>query len=243
MRKIVAANWKMNGTYELATTMTSALKLQSYALDIKIILCPAFTLLAFFAAKLKHNHDIALGAQDVSTQAFGAYTGEVSAKMLKEVGCKYVIIGHSERRRHHQETDEIIFEKMKQATENGLIPIVCVGESLEERQGELTEQVLASQLEMILKHYNENFILAYEPVWAIGTGLAATPKEIEQTHGFLRKKLYNCSTVPILYGGSVNAANAAAILATADVDGVLVGGASLKVDEMIEICKAAHACS
>lgn len=243
MQKIVAANWKMNGTFELAKELTSALKLLSYDLEMKIIICPPFVLLPFVEAKLKHNPDIALGGQDVSPHEFGAYTGEISASMLKEVGCQFVIIGHSERRRDHHETTNMILEKMNQAIKAGLTPILCIGESLDERKNNQTEKVLSAQLEPILKQHQQGFILAYEPVWAIGTGLAATSKEIQETHGFLRKKLYNCGTIPILYGGSVNAANAKAIMSIKDVDGVLVGGASLKVKEITEICEAAHHCS
>lgn len=241
MGKMVIANWKMNGNFDLVKELSSASKLQSFNLNIDLIICPPYVLLPILAAKLKYNRDIQLGAQDVSCHEAGAFTGEVSASMLKEVGCRYVLIGHSERRAYHHETTEIIVEKMAVALKAGLTPVVCIGESLKERQAQQTESVLTQQLEPILSRFQDQFILAYEPIWAIGTGLAATEQEVQETHAFLRQKLYNCPTVPLLYGGSVNAANAAALLAIAEVDGVLVGGASLKVAEITEICQAAHA--
>jgi triosephosphate isomerase (TIM) len=240
MRKMVIANWKMNGDQSLAKALTTALKLQSYHLDIKLVLCPPTVLLPFVEGKLKHNPDIALGAQDVSRHEVGAFTGEVSARMLKEAGCQYVIIGHSECRTYHHETTEIILEKMKQALNVGLIPVVCIGESLADREANRTETVLSAQLDPILKQHQSGFVLAYEPIWAIGTGVTASIEQIQQTHAFLQKKLYNCADLPLLYGGSVNAANADSILSLKDVNGVLVGGASLKVNEITEICRAAH---
>ncbi len=240
VQKIVVANWKMNGTQDLVKDLSTVLKLQSFGLDIDLIVCPPLVFLASLAMKIKHNRDIKLGAQDVSSHPNGAFTGEVSASMLKELGCQYVIIGHSERRAYHHETTALILEKMHQALKAGLTPIVCIGESLQDRQTHKTETVLAAQLEPILGQYQAKFMLAYEPIWAIGTGLAATVKEIKETHAFLRKKLYNCPAVPLLYGGSVNASNAKSILTIKEVDGVLVGGASLKVAEIKAICQAAH---
>lgn len=240
MRKTVIANWKMNGSCALAKDLTAALKLQSYGLEIELVICPPFTLIPFLEMKLKHNPDIAFGAQDVSSHESGAYTGEISASMLKEIGCRYVLVGHSERRRYFKESNELVLEKMNQALKAGLIPVVCIGETLDERKANQTETVLTEQLELIVKNHQAGFLVAYEPVWAIGTGLAATTKEISETHAFLKKKLYNCKNVPLLYGGSVNAENAKSILSLKEVDGVLVGGASLKVAEISEICKAAH---
>lgn len=240
MQKIVIANWKMNGSQSLAQELTAAMKLQSFDLDIKLVVCPPYTLISFLEAKLKHNRDIAIGAQEVSCHESGAYTGEISASMLREAGCQYVLIGHSERRRYHQENDALVLEKMNQALKAGLIPVVCIGETLDQRKANQTEAVLAAQLELLLKAHQADFIIAYEPVWAIGTGLAATTKEIQETHAFLKKKLYNCQNVPLLYGGSVNGENAGTILNLKEVDGVLVGGASLKVAQMALICEAAH---
>ncbi len=240
MVKMVVANWKMNGNLDLAKELTAAMKLKSYEYDVEMVVCPPFVLIPFVEGRLRHNPDIGIGAQDVSMHESGAYTGEVSAAMLREIGCKYVIIGHSERRAYHAEDTAIVIEKMEQAIQVGLIPIVCIGESLEDRKGGKTDIVLASQLDPILEKFQADFILAYEPIWAIGTGLAATLKEIKETHGFLKKKLYNCPSIPLLYGGSVNAGNALSILTCKDVDGVLVGGASLKVSDLNEICQAAH---
>jgi len=240
MQKIVVANWKMNGNFELAKELTSVLKLKSYELDTKIVIAPPSVLIPFVAMKLKHNPELGLAAQDVSAHDKGAYTGEVSGSMLKEAGCGYVMIGHSERRAYHAETTELVMEKMAEALAAGLTPIVCIGENLEDRQANNTETVLAAQLDPILKKYKAAFMLAYEPVWAIGTGVAAKVDEIKSTHAFLKKKLYNCADVPLLYGGSVNAGNALTILSCKDVDGVLVGGASLKANEIAEICEAAH---
>ncbi len=241
MKKMVVANWKMNGTDVLAQELITASKLQSFGLNIDLVVCPPYVFLPLLAAKLRHNQDIFLGAQDVSAHESGAFTGEVSAAMLKEIGCRYVIIGHSERRAYHSEGTDLILAKMQAALKVGLIPIVCIGESLEERQSHQTEAVLSAQLEPILKQHTQNFIVAYEPLWAIGTGLSATESEIQAAHAFLRKNLYNCSSVSLLYGGSVNAANAFSILKMDEVEGVLVGGASLKSSEIAKICEAAHA--
>lgn len=240
MKKIVVANWKMNGDFELAKDLTSVLKRRVYDLELQLILCPPFLLIPFVEGKLKHNHDIALGAQDVSTHAAGAFTGEISAEMLHAAGCQYVIIGHSERRHYHAETVDMTVKKVEQAVKAGLIPIICIGETLQERENKQVETVLSAQLDPILKKYTQDFMIAYEPIWAIGAGVPASLEEIQKTHAFLRKKLYNCKNVSLLYGGSVNAANARSILSLAEIEGVLVGGASLKDAEMTAICEAAH---
>lgn len=187
-----------------------------------------------------------LGAQDVSTQAAGAFTGEVSASMLKEFGCRYVIVGHSERRQYHAETDTLVADKAKAALAAGVTPIVCVGETLAEREAGQTEQVVKRQLAAVIQtngHCISEIVVAYEPVWAIGTGKTATPQEAQAVHAVLRTQLKaatdQAARVKILYGGSMNAANAASLLAQADIDGGLIGGASLKAPDFLKIIAAA----
>lgn len=192
------------------------------------------------------NPAIAVGAQDVSSQASGAFTGEVSASMLKEFGCRYVIVGHSERRQYHAETDALVADKAKAALSAGITPIVCVGETLAERDAGQTEQVVKRQLAAVIHtngHCISEIVVAYEPVWAIGTGKTATPEEAQAVHAVLRTQLKAASEqaarVKILYGGSMNAANAASLLAQADIDGGLIGGASLKAPDFLKIIAAA----
>ena len=242
MHKKVVANWKMGADHQLAESLLTDYKRDVFHFDVDLVVCPSFVHIALTQAKLKHNREIYFGAQDVSCHTDGAYTGEVSAKSLKELDCKYVIIGHSERRSHHHETTPMIVEKIKRVQEQGLIPIVCIGETLTERKDNQTEKVLWAQLEPILKCFKskEEFWIAYEPVWAIGTGVAATKNDILQTHAFLREKLYNHSAAILLYGGSVKPSNAAEILGLANVDGALVGGASLNAKDLMAICQAGH---
>ena len=191
---------------------------------------------------------IHLGAQDVSAQATGAYTGEVSAAMLKELGCRYVIVGHSERRQYHGETDALVADKAKAALASGVTPIVCVGETLAEREAGRTEEVVKRQLAAVIHtngHCISEIVVAYEPVWAIGTGKTASPEEAQAVHAVLRAQLQaatdQASHVKILYGGSMNAANAAALLGQPDIDGGLIGGASLKAPDFLTIIAAATA--
>lgn len=190
---------------------------------------------------------IDLGAQDVSAQASGAYTGEVSAAMLKELGCRYAIVGHSERRQYHFETDALVADKAKAALAAGITPIVCVGETLAEREAGHTEEVVKRQLAAVIHangHCISEIVLAYEPVWAIGTGKTASPEEAQAVHAVLRAQLKGATDqlarVKILYGGSMNAANAATLLAQPDIDGGLIGGASLKAADFLTIIAAAQ---
>ncbi len=242
MRKKVVANWKMGADRKLAESLLTDYKREIFHYDTDLVVCPSFVHVALVQAKLKHNREICFGAQDVSAYAEGPYTGEVSAKTLKELDCKYVIIGHSERRTYHQETTALVVEKVKQAQAQGLIPIVCIGETLAERKENQTEKVLWAQLAPILKCFKpeEAFWIAYEPVWAIGTGVAATQNDILEAHAFLREKLYNHPAAILLYGGSVKPSNAAEILGLTNVDGALVGGASLNAKDLMAICQAGH---
>ena len=193
MRKKIVANWKMGADQQLVESLLTAYKREVFHCDVDLVVCPSFAHLALTLAKLKHNREICFGAQDVSGHAEGAYTGEVSAKSLKELDCKYVIIGHSERRTYHHETTALIVEKVKRAQEQGLIPIVCIGETLAERKAGQTEEVLWAQLEPVLKCFKAGaeFWIAYEPVWAIGTGKSATPEMAEETHKYIRSWLEN----------------------------------------------------
>lgn len=189
---------------------------------------------------------IAVGAQDLSPHESGAYTGEVSAGMLKEFGVRYALVGHSERRQYHGETDAVVAAKAQRALGSGITPIVCVGETLAEREAGMTEQVVKRQLAAVIHvngHCISEIVVAYEPVWAIGTGLTATPAQAQQVHAVLRAQLAAASEhadrIRLLYGGSMNAANAADLLAQSDIDGGLIGGASLKPDDFLKIISAA----
>ncbi len=211
-----------------------------------VAVCVPAPYLAQVQALAAGNPAIAVGAQDVSSQASGAFTGEVSASMLKEFGCRYVIVGHSERRQYHAETDALVADKAKAALAAGITPIVCVGETLAEREAGQTEQVVKRQLAAVIHtngHCISEIVVAYEPVWAIGTGKTATPEEAQAVHAVLRTQLKAASEqaarVNILYGGSMNAANAASLLAQADIDGGLIGGASLKAPDFLKIIAAA----
>ncbi|CAA9389917.1 MAG: Triosephosphate isomerase, partial [uncultured Ramlibacter sp.] len=195
---------------------------------------------------LRHGSALELGAQDVSKHEQGAYTGEVSAAMLKEFGTRYAIVGHSERRQYHGETDQLVADKAKAALAHGITPIVCVGETLAEREAGHTEEVVKRQLAAVIHtngHCISEIVVAYEPVWAIGTGKTATPEQAQQVHAVLRAQLKaatpQADRIAILYGGSMNAANAATLLSQADIDGGLIGGASLKAPDFLHIIAAA----
>ena len=244
---IIAGNWKMNKTVDESIELTNAIKRGLYDIDaLEIVLCPPFTSLSDVNEMLLDSN-IKLGAQNCYWLNEGAYTGEITPKMLKTVGCKYVIIGHSERRAMFNETNETVNKKVLLALKEGLNPIMCVGERLEERENNKTFDVVKDHLEGGLKNVKaenmENLVIAYEPVWAIGTGKTATPKQAEEVHKFIRgllNKMYGKSVsdlVRIQYGGSVKPQNIESIMAEADVDGVLIGGASLKSDSFIEIVK------
>jgi triosephosphate isomerase len=248
-RKVIAGNWKMNNdlkeTQNLISKLTSGISMDN--LNCDVIVCPAFTSLSEAYTLLKDTK-IKLGAQNMYFESSGAFTGEISASMLKSVGCEYVILGHSERRTVFGETDELINNKIKKANASGLKPIFCIGELLEEREAGITEKVIEKQIKFGLKDISSeemgNVIIAYEPVWAIGTGKTASPEQAEKVHKFIRSLIndkYGASIsdkIVIQYGGSVNNKNAKELLSQKDIDGALVGGASLKADAFIDIIQA-----
>ena len=249
MRKpIVAGNWKMHLGLQEAEALVKQLKVSCDTEAIEVVVCPPFTALAHVGSLLKGSR-ISLGAQDLFWEPQGAFTGEISPTMLVDVGCRYVIIGHSERRQHFGETDDSVRRKLATALSDGLKPIVCVGETLSERDMDQTFEVLNRQLGGAFAKCDDwnctQITLAYEPVWAIGTGRNATPEQAQEAHGFIRRWITNrCGNevgqaMRIQYGGSVNASNAASLLQQPDVDGALVGGASLKADAFSAIVKAA----
>ena len=235
--RLVAGNWKMHGSRSANRALLDAILKGLAKGDAQCAVCPPYPYLEQVAERLRGT-PIAWGAQNVSEHAQGAYTGEVSAAMLAEFGCRYVIVGHSERRQLYGETDAQVAAKFSAAQAAGLTPILCVGETLAEREAGRTEQVVARQLEAVLsKSKFGGAVLAYEPVWAIGTGRNATPEQAQAVHAFLRGKLN--TDVSILYGGSVKAQNAAAIFAMPDVDGGLIGGASLVAEDFLAILRSA----
>ena len=243
MRKpIIAGNWKMNNTASEAVALVNSLKPLVANADCDVVVCvPAIDIPA--VAEALKGTNIALGAQNVHFAEKGAYTGEISANMLKEYGVKYVIIGHSERRQYFGETDETVNKRTLAALQAGLTPIVCIGEVLEERENGLTEKVLDKQIEQGLKGIENlaDIVIAYEPVWAIGTGKTATNEQANETIGYIRKKLGemfcpNCAQkVRIQYGGSMNAGNCKGLMAQPEIDGGLIGGASLKPNDFATI--------
>ena len=235
-RKLIAGNWKMNGNAAGAADFASLLlaRMATFASKCDLLVCPPFTLLGVFA-----KSGLTLGAQDCHTAASGAYTGDISAAMLKDAGCRYVIVGHSERRQGHNETNAQIKAKAEAALAAGLIPIICVGESLAERESGNAVAVVCQQLRESVPEA-AGFVVAYEPIWAIGTGKIPTLTEIAEMHAALRKSLGSSGAATrILYGGSVKPDNAAAIFGIDDVDGALVGGASLKVGDFLAIASIA----
>jgi triosephosphate isomerase len=238
--RLVAGNWKMHGSRASnRALLEKILAGVGKAATAQCAVCPPFPYLAQVAEQLSGS-PVALGAQNVSEHAQGAYTGEVAAAMLVELGCRYVIVGHSERRQLYGEKDEQVAAKFAAAKKSGLVPILCVGETLAEREAGRTEEVVARQLDAVLKVGDfGSAVLAYEPVWAIGTGRNATPEQAQQVHAFLRKRIP--SENRILYGGSVKAQNARALFAMPDVDGGLIGGASLVAEDFLAIVEAAAA--
>jgi triosephosphate isomerase len=246
-RPLVAGNWKMHGSRAENTALLDAMLGQLDASKVDVLVCAPFVYLAEVAAHLA-GKPIAVGAQSLCAEAIGAFTGEVSASMLKDVGCRYVLVGHSERRSLYNEDNELVARKFSAAQTQGLIPVLCVGESLQQRQSEQTFAVIREQLGAVLRTAGvaafARAVVAYEPVWAIGTGLTATPEQAQTVHAFIRQQLAAsdaqvAADVQILYGGSVKGSNAAELFAMADVDGGLVGGASLKAAEFLQICAAA----
>ena len=249
-RKIIAGNWKMNKDIHETATLIEELKerLKEFKDGAGIIICPPHTSLVL-AQSLMRDTVMKLGAQNMSQNDDGAYTGEVSARMLRAVGCEYVILGHSERRQYFRETDELVNTKVKKALSAGLMPIICLGETLEERESGVTDKIITTQVKGVLHELTspelERCIIAYEPVWAIGTGKTATPGQANQVHKLIRKlvgQLYSWTIAEkliIQYGGSVNESNAFQLLSESDIDGALVGGASLKTNAYISIIEAA----
>ena len=248
-RPIVAGNWKMNGSRaendRLIDAVLGALPADSPA---EIVVCPPFPYLGEVARALRGSN-IAVGAQDVCAEAAGAHTGEVSAAMLRDVGCTLVLVGHSERRSIYGESDLLIARKFAAAQSKGLIPILCVGEQLTEREAGSTFEVVGRQIDAVLELCGvqalATAVVAYEPVWAIGTGRTASPEQAQDVHAFIRGRIAAndaniAGSLRILYGGSVKSANAAELFAKPDVDGGLIGGASLQADEFVAIAKAAR---
>jgi len=244
-RLLIAGNWKMHKTVPEALELVRELKtLVSGVTDRDILVCPPFTALYPVGRELKGSN-IALGGQNMFYEEEGAFTGEISPLMLKDVGCSYVILGHSERRHIFGETDELINRKVISAAEHGLIPILCVGETLEEREAGETEKVVERQVREGLKGLSSEseLVIAYEPVWAIGTGKTATPELAQEVHSFIRSILSDlfgrekAEGIRILYGGSVKPQNAKGLLEMPDIDGALVGGASLKAESFAKIVK------
>ncbi|MBK6559459.1 triose-phosphate isomerase [Candidatus Skiveiella danica] len=244
-KKLIAGNWKMNGGLAANEALAKALLGGLSVPACNVAVCAPAPYLAQLQVLLA-NSAIALGAQDVSAHESGAYTGEVSVAMLKEFGVRYAIVGHSERRQYHGETDAAVAAKAQRALAAGITPIVCVGETLAEREAGKTEEVVKRQLAAVIHangHCISEIVVAYEPVWAIGTGKTASPEQAQQVHAVLRAQLRAASDhadrIAILYGGSMNAANAAQLLAQPDIDGGLIGGASLKAPDFLTIIAAA----
>lgn len=249
-RPLVAGNWKMHGSRaenaQLLDGLLQNLPAQTVA---EIAVCPPYVYL-WEVGRLVKSSAVALGAQSVCAEQLGAFTGEVSASMLRDVGCTYVIVGHSERRAIYREDDALVARKFLAAQSQSLVPILCVGETLEERERGHTTAVVTRQLTAVLDVAGvasfANAVIAYEPVWAIGTGKTATPEQAQEVHAHIRAEVAKhdakiAAGLRILYGGSVKAANAREIFAMPDVDGGLIGGASLKADEFLKICEAAQA--
>ncbi|MBX3644540.1 MAG: triose-phosphate isomerase [Rubrivivax sp.] len=243
-RRLVVGNWKMHGSHPAnAELLAGILGARPFGCDVAV--CVPFPYLSETAVSLAAS-DLRWGAQDCSAHAQGAYTGEVSAAMLAEFGCRYAIVGHSERRALHGESDQGVADKAKAALGSGVTPIVCVGETREQREAGETAAVVKRQLSAVihtLAHCVSEMVVAYEPVWAIGTGLSATPQQAQEVHELLRAQLQaasgHASRIRILYGGSVKPDNAAVLFSQPDIDGALVGGASLKAADFVAICRAA----
>ncbi len=249
-KKLIAGNWKMNGSLEFnSTLMRSLLGGDLYANVCDVAVCAPSVYLAQIHALLLSagSSPIHLGAQDISAHEKGAYTGEISVSMLKEFGVSYAIVGHSERRQFHHESDQLVAIKAERALSAGITPIVCVGETQQEREAGLTEVIVKRQLAAVIHlvgHCITEIVVAYEPVWAIGTGLTATPEQAQSVHAVLRAQLRaaageGAEKIRILYGGSMNAANAKSLLSQPDIDGGLIGGAALKAADFLAIIASA----
>lgn len=247
-RPFVAGNWKMNGSRAESTALLKAV-VQGLAgvSNVEVAVCPPFILIPLVARELA-DKNIAWGGQNLSVHKSGAYTGEIAGGMLQDYGCQYVIVGHSERRTLYGETDALVADKFVAAQAADLVPILCVGETLDERTREETQQVIARQLDAVVNRAGiaafARAVIAYEPVWAIGTGRVATPEQAQEVHAFIRARLREqdrtiADGMRILYGGSVKASNAATLFGQRDIDGGLIGGASLIAEEFVAICRAA----
>ncbi len=243
---MVAGNWKMNGSSDSVKELMSGIKAGVSEANAEVVVCPPFVYIPSVADAIGDS-GIKLGSQNMCDQDAGAFTGEISGPMLKDVGCEYVIIGHSERRAMYGETDEVTAVKYGAVLKNGLKPIFCIGETLEERESGITEEVVGRQIDAILNSDGvaslANAVLAYEPVWAIGTGKTASPEQAQDVHAFIRNKIAEQDKViaeglRILYGGSMNPGNAAELRSQPDIDGGLIGGASLKAEDFLAICTA-----
>jgi triosephosphate isomerase len=249
-KKIIAGNWKMNKTGTEAASFARDLKIKTLNINrTEIVVCPTYVAIVPVYEILKESR-VKIGAQNVHWEPSGAFTGEVSAEMIEQAGCKYVIIGHSERRQYFGETDQSVNKKIMQTLTTSLCPIVCVGETLQQREVGKTKNVVKVQITEGLAGLSidqmKRLVLAYEPVWAIGTGVTATPAQAEEVHHFIREllvELFNsqiADAAPILYGGSVKPDNAKELLSQHNIDGGLIGGASLKVDSFVEMIRTAE---
>ncbi|MFT5421915.1 MAG: triosephosphate isomerase [Candidatus Endobugula sp.] len=247
-RPLVVGNWKMNGSTKANASLVNELvslvaESVTESTQVDVVVCTPFVYIDQ-ARQCLAKHAIACGAQDLSVHLDGAYTGEISAAMLVDLGCKHVIVGHSERREYHHESDLLVAQKTLVAQQSGLIPIICVGESLQQREAGDTLRVISEQLAAVKSVVGERSLLgaviAYEPVWAIGSGLTATPEQVQAVHEFIRDQLGSAAdAIQIIYGGSVKADNAASLFEQRDIDGALVGGASLKAKDFFGIVSAA----
>ena len=249
-RSIVAANWKLNGNLSMISTLLGPIDIHVNNInDVDVVICPPFPYLATCGQAIKSDN-VFLGAQSVAKEEQGAFTGEVAAEMLKEIGCGFVIVGHSERREYYGETDQVVADKVSRVLEAGLSPILCVGESLEQREQGKMEDVIIRQLGAVVDKVGINnmakTVIAYEPIWAIGTGKTASPEQAQEVHSIIRSELAKQSTdvsegLRILYGGSVKASNATELFSQPDIDGGLIGGASLDAEQFNSIVDAASA--
>ena len=244
---LVAGNWKMNGSRDSVKTLVEGINAGMSSISgVEVLVCAPYVFLADVQTLLEGSA-VKLGAENCATEISGAYTGEIAAPMLAEFGCNYVIVGHSERRSLYGESDEVVATKYARVQEAGMVPVLCVGELLEEREQSITEEVVARQLDAVINASGvaslANAVIAYEPVWAIGTGLTASPEQAQEVHAFIRARVAAhdaevAAGVRILYGGSMKPSNAAELIGQADVDGGLIGGASLVAEDFLGICRA-----
>jgi len=247
MRKTtIAGNWKMNASKTSVKSLIDGILSGMESVNSDVLVCVPFPYMSQVELLIEGSN-LKLGAQNININSSGAFTGEVSADMIKDFGAKHVIVGHSERRSLYGETSLVVAEKTKAALGSGLSPLLCVGESLEHRESGKTEVVVAEQINAVIELVGiesfDNIIIAYEPVWAIGTGMTATPEQAQAVHFFIRNLLGESSEniaqkTPILYGGSMNAGNAVELISCPDIDGGLIGGAALKAEDFLQICKA-----